>query len=35
MSEKPKTPFTMVGADGAEVCVDGVCEVPTDTHSQS
>lgn len=28
MSEKPKSPFTMVGSEDAAVCVDGVCEVP-------
>jgi hypothetical protein len=26
VSEKPKSPFTMVGAEDAAACVDGVCE---------
>ncbi|MCC6270469.1 MAG: hypothetical protein IT190_04275 [Microbacteriaceae bacterium] len=26
MSEKPKSPITMVGAEDAAACVDGVCE---------
>lgn len=33
MSEKPKTPLTMLGAGDAVVCVDGVCEVPPTTPS--
>lgn len=28
MSASSKSPFTMVGAQDAAVCVDGVCEVP-------
>ena len=28
MTDTKKTPFTMVGSEDAETCVDGVCEVP-------
>ncbi|MBD8062945.1 hypothetical protein [Oceanitalea stevensii] len=40
MSELPLSPFpppaglTMVGADDAAVCVDGVCQVPGDGTSK-
>ena len=35
MSETPKNPFTMVGAEHAEACIDGVCEVPAVQESAS
>lgn len=35
MTDKSTSPFTMVGAQQAAVCVDGVCEVPRLQESAS